>query len=96
MSDTKPEALNETERTALRAASEAFVLIRLLTSRPMTPDAWKAIHDMADAFHNVPEYCAGPAQQRAANSFLLEAGLRHGVDAFDKHGLASSHLPTQA
>jgi hypothetical protein len=96
MSGTKPETLNETERTALRAASEAFVLIRMLTARPMTPEALKAIHDMADAFHNVPDYCAMPAQQRAANSFLLEAGLRHGIDAFDKHGHGSCHLPTRA
>ncbi|MEM8515382.1 hypothetical protein RCH14_004743 [Massilia sp. MP_M2] len=96
MSDMKPEALNETERTALRAASEAFVLIRMLTARPMTPEAWKVIYDMADAFHNIPEYCAGPVQQRAASRFLLEAGLRQGVDAFDKHQLVSHHLPTQA
>jgi hypothetical protein len=96
LSDTKPEALNEAEQTALRAASEAFVLIRMLTARPMTPEAWQVVHDMANAFHNVPEYCAGPAQQRAANSFLLEAGLRQGIDAFDKHGLGSRHLPTRA
>jgi len=96
MSDAKPEALNETERTALRAASEAFVLIRMLTAGPMTTEAWKVIYDMADAFHNVPDYCAMPAQQRVANSFLLEAGLRHSIDALDKHGLGSHHLPTRA
>lgn len=39
MNNIKPEALNETEQTALRAASEAFVLIRLLTARPMSQEA---------------------------------------------------------
>ena len=96
MSDIKTEALDETEQTALSAASEAFVLIRMLTAGPMSPEAWKIVHDMADAFHNVPDYCAGPAQQRIANAFLLESGLRMAIDAYNKHGLASRHLPTQA
>lgn len=96
MNNTKPEALNETEQTALRAASEAFVLIRMLTARPMSPEGWKIIHDMANAFHNIPDYCAVPAQQRTANAFLLESGLRQAIDAYNKHGLASRHLPTSA
>jgi hypothetical protein len=42
MNDMKPEALNETERTALRAASEAFVLIRMLsTNVPRSGLVWK-------------------------------------------------------
>ncbi|MDQ1817789.1 hypothetical protein RBA41_31260 [Massilia sp. CCM 9210] len=88
------EALNETEQTALRAASEAFVLIRMLTARPMSPEAQQIIHDMADAFHNVPEQCAGGAEQRKANAFLIQAAVRNGVKAYNKHGLASRHLPT--
>lgn len=94
MNNINPEALNETEQTALRAASEAFVLIRMLTARPMSSEAWKVVHDVADAFHNVPEHCAAPAQQRAANAFLLESGLRRAIDAYNKHGLASRNLPT--
>ncbi|NTB05884.1 hypothetical protein [Agrobacterium tumefaciens] len=94
MNIIKPEALDETEQIALRAASEAFVLIRLLTVRAMSPESWKIIHDVADAFHNVPDHCAAPAQQRTANAFLLESGLRRAIDAYNKHGLASQHLPT--
>lgn len=87
-------ALNETEQAALRAASEAFVLIRMLASRPMTSEAQQVIRDMADAFHNIPAHCAGQAEQRQANAFLMEAGIRDAIRAHNKHGLASSHLPT--
>lgn len=86
--------LSETEQSALRAASEAFVLIRMLASRPMTSDAQQIIRDMADAFHNIPAHCAGPAEQRQANAFLIEAGIRNAIRAHNKHGLASSHLPS--
>lgn len=88
-------ALNETEQSALRAASEAFVLIRMLASRPMSSEAQQIIRDMANAFHNIPAHCAGSVEQRQANAFLIEAGIRDAISAHNKHGLASSHLPTQ-
>lgn len=94
MSAPNTEVLSETEQTALRAASEAFVLIRMLTARPMSTEAQQIIHDMANAFHNVPEHCAGGAAQRKANAFLIEAAVRDAAKAYNKHGLASKHLPT--
>ncbi|GAB2880973.1 hypothetical protein GCM10027277_57570 [Pseudoduganella ginsengisoli] len=88
-------ALNETEKSALRAASEAFLLIRMLASRPMSGEAQQIIRDMADAFHNVPVHCAGSVEQRQANAFLIEDAIRDAIRAQNKYGLVSSHLPTQ-
>lgn len=80
------ETLSKTEQIALHGASEALVIIRKLASSPITPESQKAIYDLADAFHNVPAHCAGPAQQREANAFLIDAALRHAARICLEHG----------
>lgn len=80
------ETLSKMEQIALHGASEALVIIRKLASAPITPESQKAIRDLADAFHNVPAHCAGPAQQRQANAFLIDAALRHATKACVEHG----------
>jgi hypothetical protein len=82
MSDT----LSKTEQIALHGASDALVLIRSLASAPITPESQKAIHDLADAFHNVPGHCAGQKQQREANTFLVDAALSNGAKTCLQHG----------
>ncbi|HYD60521.1 MAG TPA: hypothetical protein VEC35_09215 [Noviherbaspirillum sp.] len=44
--------LNNKERDALKAVSEALVKIRELANAPMTAKSQRAIFDLADAFHN--------------------------------------------
>lgn len=86
--------LTHEERTALRAATEALTTIRQLTSRGPVDDTTRAvIHDLADAFHNIPEHCAGEPEQRAANSFLLKSGIEQAQINYRHHGLKSRILP---
>lgn len=93
--ETTNGELSKTEQSALRAASEAFVLIRRLTSQPLSREGRQVIHDLADAFHNIPEYCAGSVDDRKETAFLLEAGISDAIEANKKHGLSSRHLPAK-
>jgi hypothetical protein len=87
------ENLTIEERNAHRAASEAFTLIRQLARGPITKESQTIIHDLADAFHNIPEFFAGPFEQRSANAFLLKSGIEQAQMAYRHHGLKSQHLP---
>lgn len=80
------------ERSALRAASEALTLIRQLARGPITEESQAVIHDLAEAFHNIPEHFAGSGEQRSANAFLLKLGIEQAQIAYRHHGLKSQHL----
>lgn len=86
MTSAKTATLNEKERIALHGVSEALVLIRNLAAAPFSTESLKIIHDLADAFHNVPAHCAGPEQQRDANAFLIEAAMRNAAKTCLDHG----------
>lgn len=81
------------ERKALRAVSEALVIIRTLAQQPMTEAKQAAIHDLADAFHNIPDHLATIGQHREANAFLLDAGIERARTVYHQHGFRSQHLP---
>lgn len=82
MSDT----LGKTEQIALHGASEALVLIRALASAPIMSESQKAIRNLADAFHNVPAHCAGPKQQRGANTFRVDVAFPNAAKTCLEHG----------
>lgn len=87
------------ERDALRAVSEALVIIRTLAQQPMTKAKQSAIHDLADAFHNIPAHLATFGQQRELNAFLLDAGVKRAQAVYHQYGFRSQYLapvdPTQ-
>ncbi len=84
--------LTTQERLALDATAEALAMIRSLASGPIGDDNRKAIFELADAFINIPAHAAGPAEQRAANAFLLSSGIDQARRAHKQHRLQSQHL----
>lgn len=80
------------ERDALRAVSEALVIIRSLARQPITKAKQSAIHDLADAFHNVPAHLATFGQQRELNAFLLDAGVKRARAVYHQYGFRSQYL----
>lgn len=65
-----------------------------MTSRGPVDEKTRAIiYDLADAFHNIPELCAGQAEQRAANSSLLKSGIEQAQVTYRHYGMKSKHLP---
>lgn len=84
--------LNDRERLALQLTSEALTTIRRLATRPITREGQQAIHDLADAFHNIPALAAGGPESRDANRFLLDHTLADAPEVYRRHGLTSHHI----
>lgn len=74
-----PSALNPGEGDALLATSEALMRIRKLATANQDPQSigpkLVAIHDLADAFHNIPRIVAEGSRMQ----FLIKAGLEAGA-----------------
>lgn len=74
-----PDALNPGEADALLATSEALMRIRKLTAANQDPQSFEKklaiVHDLADAFHNIPRIVAEGSRLQ----FLIKAGLDAGA-----------------
>jgi len=82
------DALTEQEHVALRFLAHSLIQIRLLTrdlKRPLTAEVQRAIHDLADAWHNVPAVVA----DRSDKSSLIDGGIQEASAVYAREGWAN-------
>ncbi|MGF6603300.1 hypothetical protein P3T23_008054 [Paraburkholderia sp. GAS448] len=88
--------LTEKQVQALEITQAALVQIRILARQPVTPKTMAAIHDLADALHNVPH----GVTRRAENSNLanmfdeeLDQDVATAVGVFRREGFPMFAFP---
>ncbi|PNE59651.1 hypothetical protein A8H39_00435 [Paraburkholderia fungorum] len=88
--------LTEKQVQALKITQDALVQIRALARQPVTPKTMAAIHDLADALHNVPN----GVTRRPDNPDLavlfdeeLKRDVEGAVGVFRREGLPMFNFP---
>ncbi|UIF89420.1 hypothetical protein [Cupriavidus sp. UYPR2.512] len=88
--------LTEKQLQALRIAHAALVEIRVLAMAPVTPATMGAIHDLADALHNVPADVARQLEDPTLANTIGQT-IDHDIEAaagvFKRAGLSMGAFP---
>ncbi|VVE16229.1 MULTISPECIES: hypothetical protein [Pandoraea] len=88
--------LTEKQTQALHITQAALVQIRCLARQPLTPTTIAAIHDLADALHNVPRWLTWrPKGLNPENVFdeELNRDLETAVGVFEREGFPMFAFP---
>jgi hypothetical protein len=81
---------------ALKITGDALVQIRRLARQPATPQTMAAIHDLADALHNVPRgVTRRPENPNLATMFddELDRDIESAASVFRREGLPLCNFP---
>ena len=84
--DVAGAGLDERERAALVAVSDAMVRIRWLASQ-RNSDVLTQIHDLAHACHNIPAHCAKSKVERSAESAIFDGFVSELAEVHKQHGI---------
>lgn len=84
------QRINEQEFVALQFLADTLIRIRLLTrngEQPLSAEAQRTIHDLADAWHNVPRVVA----EGSGLDFLINSGIQQATAVYQRVGWPSQY-----